>query len=172
VLDCARDHSLERMVRRVSGASRDGIAESPVPPPPLLGAGVSLRAYLADARGACLSIRAGHHVAPDADNGVRISLDVAHFLLPDKPLVVDLLAVLIDVWQPDMAGLHGNATPPNASRLWWLAWKRDDFDPHSAALRRAWPGALPDGGQAWLGGRLWEWAAHAPAARLAVLNGR
>lgn len=166
VLDSAREHTLERMLGRVWTASRDGIEQPARPAAPPLGAGLTLGAYLDhSASAARLCVRAGHHAMPDADNGVRIDVDASHFLLPDRPLVVDLLCTLIDVWQPDIAGLHSIAgAMDDSGRQWWLGWKRDGFDPHRAPLRRGWPGTLPGGGETLLGGRLWEWPAHSPAA--------
>ena len=166
VLDSAREHTLERMLGRVWTASRDGIEQPARPATPRLGTGLTLGAFLDhSASAARLCVRAGHHAMPDADNCVRIDLDASHFLLPDRPLVVDLLCTLIDVWQPDIAGLHsGDAGSDATGRQWWLAWKRDGFDPHRAPLRRGWPGTLPGGGDALLGGRMWEWPAHSPAA--------
>jgi hypothetical protein len=169
VLDCAREHSVERMLRRLSAASRDGVPPSPGPIAPRLGAGVSLKAQFDGAAPATpVCIRAGHHAGPDASNEVRIALASDHFLLPDRPLATEVMAVLIEIWQPEVAGLYSESVGVEAARRWWLAWKRDGFDPHRAALRRGWPGAMPGFGEPRLGGQLWEWPSHAPAAVLAA----
>ena len=107
VLDHARDHSVDRMVRRMAASSRDGIAEPLVPAVPLLGAATSLVAHL-DSGSPCarLRVHAGHQAPPDAVNHVRLELDASHFLLPDKPLVLRVIEALVDVWSPDIAGLH------------------------------------------------------------------
>jgi hypothetical protein len=170
VLDPARDHSVDRMVRRLATASRDGIAEPPLPPAPLLGAGTSVVADLdATSPGARLHVHAGHQVPPDAVNHVRLELDASHFLLPDKPLVLGVIEALIDIWEPDAAGLHArlrDSQNADATCRWWLAWKRDG-DGVPAAVRKGWPAALPGAGEPLCGGRLWEWPSHAPAALLA-----
>jgi hypothetical protein len=166
VLDGAREHTLDRMLGRVWAATRDGVVKPPKPAAPALGTGLTLCAWLDHTTSAArLRVRVGHHAAPDADNGVCIDVDDSHFLLPDRPLVVDLLCTLIDGWQPDIAGLHSSrGGAGESSPQWWLGWKRDGFDPHRAPLRRGWPGTLPGGGEALLGGRLWEWPVHSPAA--------
>ena len=168
VLDHARDHSIDRMMRRMAAFSRDGVAEPPVPAVPLLGAPTSLVAHL-DSGSPCarLCVHAGHQTPPDAVNHVRLELDASHFLLPDKPLVLAVIEALVDVWAPDIAGLHaGGAEPVEAPRRWWLAWKRDGHG-LSAAVLRGWPAALPGAGEGLLGGRVWEWPSHAPAVLLA-----
>ena len=169
VLDHARDHSVDRMVRRMAASSRDGIAEPLVPAVPLLGAATSLVAHL-DSGSPCarLRVHAGHQAPPDAVNHVRLELDASHFLLPDKPLVLRVIEALVDVWSPDIAGLHaGGAEPAAALRRWWLAWKREGAGVPAAVLR-GWPAALPGAGEGLLGGRVWEWPWHAPAVLLGV----
>jgi hypothetical protein len=178
VLDHARDHSVDRMVRRLAAASRDGIAEPPLPPAPLLGAGTSLVADLAanldaGSPGARLHVHAGHHARSDAVNHVRLELDASHFLLPDKPLVVDVIETLVDIWEPHIAGLHTrwqDIEPADSPRRWWLAWKHDG-DSVPAAMRHRWPAALPGAGEPLFGGRVWEWPSNAPAALLAGWHG-
>jgi hypothetical protein len=168
VMDGAREHSLDRMLGRVWIASRDGITEPARPAAPALGAGFTMHAYLDYSGSAArMTLRAGHHAAPDADNGVLIVFDPSHFLLPDRPLVLEMISSLIEAWQPDIAGLLGeNDARDDLDHRWWLAWRRDGFDPHRAPLRRGWPGTLPGAGEPLLGGRLWEWPAHSPTAQL------
>jgi hypothetical protein len=168
VLDHARDHSIERMVRRMAASSRDGIAEPLLPAVPLLGAATSLVAHLDDGSPcARLRVHAGYQAPLEAVNQVRLELDGSHFLLPDKALVLDVIEALVDVWAPDIAGLHaGVGEPAETPRRWWLAWKRDG-DGVPAPVLRGWPAALPGAGEALLGGRLWEWPSHAPAVMLA-----
>jgi hypothetical protein len=168
VPDPARDHTVDRMARRL--ASRDGLTMPTVPPAPLMGGGTSFVADVdAGSPGARLHVHAGHSSTHDAVNHVRLEVDATHFLLPDKPLVIGVIEALIEVWEPDIAGLH-TRMPDTALResppRWWLAWQRDGGGV-TAAARCGWPAALPGAGEPLCGGRVWEWPSHAPAALLA-----